>query len=89
MEVRVVVADMDQAMQSQIVEETKRLYEELDKEAKEKDVATALRTYLDEAFGKSWHVIVGVNFGSSVSSLAQRFLYFYCGTFAVLAFQTK
>ena len=83
------VADMGEEMKSQIVDETRRLYDSLDKDAKEKDVAAALRAYLDDTFGKSWHVIVGVNFGSSVSSLAQRFLYFYYGTFAILAFQTK
>lgn len=84
-----VVVDMEESMVSQVVEETKRLYGELPRDAKEKDVAGALREWLDVTYGKSWHVIVGANFGSSVSSLAKRFLYFYVGPTAVLCFQTK
>ncbi len=81
-----------------------RIMEAVGKNAKEKDVAAALRPYLDQHFGKvsepakrlftdlqrqTWHVIVGSNFGSSVTSLAMRFLYFYVGSTAVLCFQTK
>ena len=88
-DVRVAVADMDPSMQSEILEEVKLLYGGLDKASKEKDVAGLVREWLDDKYGKSWNVIVGASFGSSVSSLAQRFLYFYVGSMAFLIFQTK
>jgi dynein light chain LC8-type len=88
-EVRVLVADMDGVMQTTIIDEAKKIIGSLEKNAKEKEVAAALRSFLDQQFGKAWHVIVGANFGSSVSSLAMRFLYFYVNSTAILCFQTK
>jgi dynein light chain LC8-type len=80
---------MDPVIQAAIIDEAKRITASLEKNAKEKEVAVALRTFLDEQYGKAWHVIVGANFGSSVSSLAMKFLYFYVNATAVLCFQTK
>lgn len=89
LEVRVLVADMDSVMQTVVIEEAKKIVAGLEKNAKEKEVAAALRTFLDQQYGKAWHVVVGANFGSSVSSLAMRFLYFYVNATAILCFQTK
>ena len=51
--VRVLVADMDANMQSNIIEFARGLFNgELEKGAKEKEVAVAMRSFLDQQYGK-------------------------------------
>ena len=51
--VRVLVADMDSNMQSSIIEYARGLFNgELEKGAKEKEVAVAMRSFLDQQYGK-------------------------------------
>ena len=47
---------------------------------------THTRTSL-QRFGKTWHAVVGRNFGSFVVHESRSFIYFYIGKVAVLLFK--
>ncbi|CAH2355505.1 dynein light chain 1, cytoplasmic [[Candida] railenensis] len=53
----------------------------------EKDLAAYLKKELDQAYGPTWHVIVGKSFGSYVTHEQGFFIYFYIGEVAFLAFK--
>lgn len=53
----------------------------------ERDKATFLKKELDLLYGASWHVIVGLSFGSHVTHEQGYFVYFYIGEVAFLIFK--
>ncbi|KAJ2191833.1 hypothetical protein IW139_004835, partial [Coemansia sp. RSA 353] len=78
-------ADMSDEMQIAILEIAKAAYE---KSQLEKDIAREIKLACDEKFGKSWHVIVGRNFGSYVTHEVGHFIYFYNKHLAHLVFKS-
>lgn len=54
----------------------------------ERDIAASIKKHLDVKYGKTWHVIVGKNFGSYVTHEKGHFMYFYVGPLAFLVFKT-
>ncbi len=58
-----------------------------DWQAEGDDVVQKLKKEFDAAWGPSWHVIIGKNFGSRVTHEASRMLFFYIGDKAVLIFK--
>ncbi|KAJ2567871.1 hypothetical protein GGH12_000002 [Coemansia sp. RSA 1822] len=78
-------ADMSDEMQVAILEIAKAAYE---KSQLEKDIAREIKLACDEKFGKSWHVIVGRNFGSYVTHEVGHFIYFYNKHLAHLVFKS-
>ncbi|KAJ2817334.1 Dynein light chain [Coemansia erecta] len=78
-------ADMSDEMQNAILEIAKAAYA---KSELEKDIAREIKLACDEKFGKSWHVIVGRNFGSYVTHEVGHFIYFYNQHLAHLVFKS-
>ncbi|KAJ2851747.1 Dynein light chain [Coemansia brasiliensis] len=78
-------ADMSDDMQNAILEIAKAAYE---KSQLEKDIAREIKVACDAKFGKSWHVIVGRNFGSFVTHEVGHFIYFYNMHLAHLVFKS-
>lgn len=69
---RVVVADMDDKVQSDTLEAAQRIFaEQVAQGGNVKEIASALKTHLDGACGPKWHVVVGANFGSAVAALSK------------------
>ncbi|KAK0403464.1 hypothetical protein QR680_016934 [Steinernema hermaphroditum] len=54
----------------------------------EKSIASHLKRKFDDAFGPTWHCIVGNNFGTFISHRQNHFLYFYVDNMGVLLFKT-
>jgi dynein light chain LC8-type len=50
-------------------------------------VAKFVKTNMDKEFGPSWHVVVGREFGMSLSHGQDAVMYFYLGDIAVLVWQ--
>jgi dynein light chain LC8-type len=53
-----------------------------------KDVAKSIKKHLDEKYGRSWHCIIGRNFGSYVSHEKDTFVFFYIDQIAFMVFKT-
>ncbi|CDK26500.1 unnamed protein product [Kuraishia capsulata CBS 1993] len=43
---------------------------------------------MDKQFGRTWHCIVGTDFGNYVSHERNNFIYFYVNELAILLFRT-
>ena len=41
------------------------------------DVAKKVKTFFDEKYDRSWHVVIGKNFGCHATHESRRFVYFY------------
>uniref|UniRef100_A0A7E4VVB5 Dynein light chain n=1 Tax=Panagrellus redivivus TaxID=6233 RepID=A0A7E4VVB5_PANRE len=54
----------------------------------EKAVAAQLKRDFDDAFGGTWHCIVGASFGGNVTHRENHFLYFFVENFAVMLFKS-
>lgn len=54
----------------------------------ERDIAAFIKKQMDVKHGKTWHVIVGKNFGSYVTHEKGHFIYYYVGPLAFLVFKT-
>lgn len=54
----------------------------------EKAVAARLKRDFDEAFGGTWHCIVGTSFGAKITHRENHFLYLYVEHFAVMLFKS-
>jgi dynein light chain LC8-type len=51
------------------------------------DVVQALKSQFDAAWGPSWHVVIGKNFGSRVTHEARKMTFFYYEDKACLVFK--
>ncbi|CCH60670.1 hypothetical protein TBLA_0D01620 [Henningerozyma blattae CBS 6284] len=54
----------------------------------EREIAATIKKELDKKCGKTWHVIVGKNFGSYVTHEKGCFIYYYIGSYAFLVFKS-
>ena len=54
----------------------------------EKDIATEIKKRCDEQFGGTWHVIVGKNFGSSITHDTKYVMFFQVDLLCVLIFKS-
>ena len=52
-----------------------------------KDLAEFIKKGFDEKFGPTWHVIVGLNFGFSVSYEAKHFVHFWINQVGFLVYK--
>ncbi|KAJ2805530.1 Dynein light chain 1, cytoplasmic [Coemansia guatemalensis] len=78
-------ADMSDAMQTAIIEFATAAHEQHNLE---KDIARYIKVECDKKYGKTWHVIVGRNFGSFVTHEVGHFVYFYNKHLAHLVFKS-
>lgn len=54
----------------------------------ETDIACYIKKEFDKIYKRTWHCIVGKDFGSYVSHERNRFIYFYVGKTAILLFKS-
>ena len=54
----------------------------------EKDVATAVKKQCDEKFGGTWHIVVGRNFGCSITHDTRYVLFFQVDLMHVMLFKS-
>ena len=76
--------DMSEEMQA---DATELAQQAVDKYTVEKDMAAFLKKEFDAKYDKTWHCVVGKNFGSYVTHETKHFIYFYVGNLAVLLFR--
>jgi Dynein light chain type 1. len=74
---------MDADMQQKAIDATK---EGLEKFNIEREVATYIKQYFENAYGPYWQCVVGRNFGSYVS-FETHYIYFYLGKVGVLLYK--
>ncbi|KAH8850334.1 Dynein light chain LC6, flagellar outer arm [Schistosoma japonicum] len=55
----------------------------------DKDVASTLKRQFNDKYGRTWHCVVGSNFGSNVSHIDEGFIYFFVDRKSVLLFKTE
>eukprot|EP01031_Cornospumella_fuschlensis_P040336 gene40336-49156_t len=65
-----------------------QLNEALDKFTIEKDVATYVKKKCDEQLGGTWHVVVGRNFGCSITHDTKHVLFVQLEQMHVLVFKS-
>ena len=78
--------DLDDETKTHIVDILSSLYNE--HKTQPSQLATAIKTKLDEEMGSPWHVIVGKSFCSSISHEPKGFIYLYIENYAILCFKT-
>ena len=66
----------------------KAVQTELGKGIIEKDVATNVKKFCDEKFTGTWHVVVGRNFGCSITHDTKYVLFFMVDLMHVLIFKS-
>ena len=54
----------------------------------EKDVATTVKKKCDEKFGGTWHIVVGRNFGCSITHDTRYVLFFQINLMHVMLFKS-
>jgi len=54
----------------------------------EKDIATDVKKKCDEKFGGTWHVVVGRNFGCSITHDTRHVLFFQIDLMHVMMFKS-
>ncbi|CAH8821494.1 unnamed protein product [Trichobilharzia szidati] len=54
----------------------------------DKDVASHLKQYFNLKYGRTWHCIVGKQFGSDISHEERCFIYFFLGDRSFLLFKS-
>eukprot|EP01016_Furgasonia_blochmanni_P047932 TRINITY_DN7094_c0_g1_i2.p4 TRINITY_DN7094_c0_g1~~TRINITY_DN7094_c0_g1_i2.p4 ORF type:complete len:101 (+),score=26.90 TRINITY_DN7094_c0_g1_i2:300-602(+) len=54
----------------------------------EKEIATFIREEFDQRYNKTWHCVVGRNFGGYVTHESKHYIYFYVGQLAVLLWKS-
>ncbi|KAH0571302.1 Dynein light chain [Spironucleus salmonicida] len=79
-----IVADIKEEIKAAI---TAKLLEETDKQQSESDLVNTIKTYLDNTYYPSWHVIVGKSFGSTVTHEAKAFYTCKIGELNVLIYK--
>ena len=78
--------DMPYEMKNDVVEcfrEAASLYGD------ETDMAVHLKKELDKKYGRTWHCVVGREFGSNVTYQVNNFIHVFVDRYAVLAFKTQ
>ncbi|CAH8488239.1 unnamed protein product [Schistosoma margrebowiei] len=55
----------------------------------DKDVASSLKKEFNDKYGRTWHCIVGSNYGSNVSHVDEGLIYFFVDRKSVLLFRTE
>ncbi|CAH8434874.1 unnamed protein product [Schistosoma rodhaini] len=55
----------------------------------DKDVASTLKREFNEKYGRTWHCVVGSNYGSNISHVDEGFIYFFADTKSILLFRTE
>lgn len=83
--IRIHKADIPLEMQTTIVQ---RVNEGMDKFQIEKDISTYVKKKCDEEFGGTWHVVVGRNFGCSITHDTKFVLFFQIDLLHVLLFKS-
>nr|CDS27668.1 dynein light chain [Hymenolepis microstoma] len=78
-------SDMSEQMQQKAVDYTKQ---GIDQYGIEKEVASHIKKAFDRDYGPTWHCVVGRNFGSYVTHEANRFIYFYLKSTAVVLYKS-
>ncbi|CAH8550134.1 unnamed protein product [Schistosoma bovis] len=78
-------SDMDRYMQEEALTVAA---DGMDKHGIDKDMASHLKQYFNLKYGRTWHCIVGKQFGSDVSYEEQGFLYFFLGDRSFLLFKS-
>ncbi|CAH8529759.1 unnamed protein product [Heterobilharzia americana] len=78
-------ADMDQIMQEDAVQIAAAAREKYEVD---KDIATYVKQHFDRKYGRTWHCIVGKQYGSDVSHEERSFIYFFLGDRAILLFKS-
>ncbi|CAH8560764.1 unnamed protein product [Schistosoma rodhaini] len=78
-------SDMDRYMQEEAVNIAA---EGMDRHDVDKDMASHLKQYFNLKYGRTWHCIVGKQFGSDVSHEEQGFVYFFLGDRSFLLFKS-
>jgi dynein light chain LC8-type len=78
-------AEIPDDMRDQAIGAVKK---ELGKGIIEKDVATNVKKYCDEKFTGTWHVVVGRNFGCSITHDTKYVLFFMVDLMHVLIFKS-
>lgn len=76
---------MSEDMQRDAIDYAERATERYNSE---KDIAAFVKKEFDEKYGRTWHCIVGRNFGSHVTHETRHFIYFYLGQVAILLFKS-
>lgn len=62
--------------------------EAMEKHSIEKDVATMVKKKCDEKFGGTWHIVVGRNFGCSITHDTRYVLFFQVDLMHVMLFKS-
>lgn len=60
----------------------------MEKHTIEKDVATEVKKKCDEKFGGTWHIVVGRNFGCSITHDTRYVLFFQVNLMHVMLFKS-
>jgi dynein light chain LC8-type len=53
----------------------------------EKDISKHIKTFFDQKYGPTWHVIVGSDFRAFVTHESKHFIFFYIGKTAICLFK--
>lgn len=78
-------SDLPDDMKDKVIEHLK---EALDKFQIEKDMATHVKKKCDEQFGGTWHVVIGKNFGCSITHHTKYVLFFKIDLMHVIIFKS-
>ncbi|CAH8554884.1 unnamed protein product [Heterobilharzia americana] len=78
-------ADMDVRMQEEAISVA---VTGMERHEVDKDVASHLKQYFNIHYGRTWHCIVGKQFGSDISYEEGSFLYFFLGDRSLLLFKS-
>nr|AAX30609.1 SJCHGC05640 protein [Schistosoma japonicum]CAX70013.1 putative dynein light chain [Schistosoma japonicum]CAX70014.1 putative dynein light chain [Schistosoma japonicum] len=78
-------ADMDSIMQEEAVRTAASAREKFEVD---KDIATYIKQHFDRSYGRTWHCIVGKQYGSDISHEERSFIYFFLGDRAILLFKS-
>jgi dynein light chain LC8-type len=54
----------------------------------EQEIASAIKSKMENEFPSTWHCFIGRNFGCFVTHEASKFIYFYIGQMGICLFAT-
>ncbi|KAH8876270.1 Dynein light chain [Schistosoma japonicum] len=78
-------SDMDRYMQEEAINVAAT---GMDRHEVDKDIASHIKQYFNLKYGRTWHCIVGKQFGSDISHEEGSFLYFFLGDRTVLLYKS-